>query len=253
MFKVKKVTQDGQCRAMRCKSASHQATAWLCHKHHAEWTNAGQPDLDAIDPGTGTDLTLAVPGTLKTQLDTERLEAQEVLALVQSLPTDTEEQRTYIGALHNQAAQKIADLEAQRTSVTGPMHQIKKTIDGWFSPTVQYYTQIKKALADKLLTHQRLAEQAQVKALQTVQDGVGLATAEVFEVAHNTPAPPANVGVRRRIMYTVEDFDALPAEYKITLPDHAKLRGMVDAQGLDMKVPGVRVYEELAISKGRVG
>src|SRR5687767_6897270 len=52
MFKVKKVTPDGQCCAMRCTSAALDADN-LCERHLEDWQSEGKPALLALSSSKG--------------------------------------------------------------------------------------------------------------------------------------------------------------------------------------------------------
>lgn len=252
MFKVKKSKETGTCWAMRCKVPCHEGGD-LCQKHDEIWRGEGSPPLASAEPtaGPSTALAVSVPATLEGQLTKERMDAQQVLQIVQTLPVDTAEQRDMCGALINQAKDKIKGLEAERKSVTGPLNQIKKTIDGWFSPVEDFYTSVAKTLEKKLLAWEAEQKAARTEGLKLIQAGAGAAPAQAFMAAHQDVSLPDNVGVRRQLSYEITDWAALPGQYKMMVANHEAIKADVAKVGLALNVAGLRVFEDPSITKGR--
>ena len=262
MFNVKKDLKQGTCSAMRCKVPALPPSALtpappmeLCEKHHTLWAGEGCPPLTSVAAAptgeAGAALAVSVPTSLQGSLDKERAEAQQVLQLVQGLPVETPEQREFIGSLINQAGAKVKELEDQRTSVTGPLLQIKRTIDGWFKPPVEFYEAIKKTLAGKLQAWESDQKTARTAALVAIAAGAGLAPAAAFEAAHANVELPDNVGSRTVLEYEITDWAMLPGKYKILVANHEAIKADIAKHGLTLDAPGLRVFETTKVTGGR--
>ncbi len=257
MFSIKKVTKAGQCAAMRCIAPCADL---LCPRHEQEWRDAGMPALttqtDQAPAKAGKEaesgaLVLSVPASLQTELTTARHEAQESLALIAELSTDTEEDRALCSELMKMAAGKVKDLDAQRLTVTKPLNEIVKTVNSWFKPAIEFYGQAKELLGDKLAAALVQQETARKEALALIQENAGDAPAEVFDVAHAPVDAPNGAQVRRTLKYRVTDIKALPDYLKYEVPDAHKIELLVKAEGLKLTIPGLEVYEEVSVGVGR--
>lgn len=252
MFKIKKTIEQGKCAAMRCVAPCFEAGR-LCQKHDEIWRGEGSPPLESAAPpaAKSTSLAVHVPEALQGRLDQERLEAQEVLRFVQGLPTETPQQREAIAGAFNEAKAKLKELETERKSVTGPLNQIKKTIDGWFKPVEDFYKAVADSLEGHLLAWERTQKLLRADALKEIAAGAGQASPAAFQQAHQDVSLPDQVGTRRKLVYEITDWAALPGRYKMMVANHQVIQEDVAAQGLALNVPGLRVFEEGSLVKGR--
>lgn len=247
MFKVKKTSKPGECRAMRCTSPAQDL---LCPRHLEQWEQEGRPALETQTkaPPTGTGL---VPAELETELTEERHKAQKALDLIAKLPAETDADRERLGSLINVAAAQVKRLDEKRKEATGPLLKTKKVIDSWFEAPIEFYKQARQLLEDKLGTKLLEIQQAKDKALAEIQANAGSAPAEAFELAHAPSAAPETVGSKFVTKYRVDDFALVPDKYKLMVLDHAAIARQVMETGMNTVIPGIVVYEEVDIRARR--
>ena len=244
-FNIKKVRTVGQCLAMRCKAG---ASDLLCSKHEDAWRAAGSPPLTV---GTTRAKTVdgegrEVPGVdlaVKPQMDTERGSAQQALQLISDLPITCQSDLDLFGVVIGKAQTKIKELEGQRTSVTKPLLDIKRQIDGWFKPVTDTYKAVVTAAKDRVITYQAEQKAAKDAALAEIEAGGGEASAEAFAVAHAPLELPANLSERKVLKFRVLDISAVPTRHLI-VDDRSVL-----AEGeAGREVPGIEFYHESALT-----
>jgi hypothetical protein len=250
MFKVKKTTKPGECQAMRCNSPAQDK---LCPRHDKEHEQAGRPDLETNTPkpgpaGAGTGM---VPAELEGQLTEERHKAQKALEMVQRLPAETEQDRVRLAALINVAGAQIKTLDDRRKSVTGPLLAIKKTVDGWFSPAIDFYEKAQTCMKDKVSARMLQLEAEAAKARVEVLESPQTAPAESFELAQTPVTAPAGLGSRDVWKYKITSFELVPDKYKLIVLDHAKLTREVQDLGSQAVIPGIEVYKEIQLKGTR--
>jgi hypothetical protein len=248
MFAIKKTTKTGECRAMRCTMKSGDL---LCEKHAIEWKAAGCPPLvrDLSLAPRGDSLATLEP--TRVEMEAERHRAQEALAIIAALPVETEEDRAFIAQCINQATAEVKRLEEKRKGVVAPLNQVVKTVNGWFSPAVEFYSQAKALLSNKLAERIKRLESERTAALAEIQAGGGEASPEAFLVAHASASAPAGTTVRRRLKWRVTDLSKVPDTCLTTIINEGAVDGIVAEYGLKTNIPGIEVYEDITVGAGR--
>ncbi len=149
-------------------------------------------------------------------------------------------------------------VESKRKEYIGPLNDHLKTINDIFKSLTEPLAQADGMTRQKILTYRNNQEQKRREAEEINRQKQELAQREAAfngtgEITIDTtpvvvpPAPPAhvrtevgNLGTAKIWKFEVEDFKALPDEYK--MPDSAKL-GKVVRAGLH-SIPGVRIWSE---------
>lgn len=195
------------------------------------------------DPGS----TALVPAELEGELTQERGRAQECLQMIQTLTIESQADLDLAGELLGSAKAKIKELEEQRKSVTGPLNQVVKTINGWFKPVTEFYESCERALKERVAEH-TLAQQAkQDAALAEIEAGAGDASAEAFAAATQVTENPSNVSTRVRWIWTVENWALVPGKYKKLVLDEAAVAAEVEAHGDRAAIPGITITKDIQV------
>lgn len=177
-------------------------------------------------------------------LERESQETQAGLAELSALSVTTEAERDFALALCQSVKVQRDALECKRKAVTGPLAQVKRTLDGWFKPITNALDQAEAILKGKILAYNRACDLASQKALEAAaatQDPVAAQAALTLAAAPRER--PAGLSERKRLCWEVTDPAAVPLAY--LSPDPAKIQAAVQA-GVD--VPGVRTWLETSLA-----
>lgn len=160
---------------------------------------------------------LALDLELRDALEVERQRTVDAIAKARTFPLDTADQRNKLAALANVAGDRVKELETQRTSVTKPLNEVLRTVNGWFKPLQESLQAFRGAAKARLLEHQKAQEAERTKALAQIQEGAGRAPDEAFAIAHRPIETPA--GLTERVTYEVQVFDHEQIPKAFMLPD----------------------------------
>lgn len=191
----------------------------------------------------------AVPGldlALRDQLELERQRTVDAIAKAGSFPLDTPAQRDKLAALANHAADRIKELETERTKVTQPLNQVLRTVNSWFKPLQESYEAFRDTAKRRLLAHQKAMEAERSAALEVIQEGAGQAPDEAFAVAHRPIEVPA--GMASRVTYKVQVDDPALIPRAFLVPDLRLIKAELQA---GRAVPGCSWVPEESLVKAR--
>lgn len=195
---------------------------------------------------TDTDVSL-LPVKVQESLTVERKSAQESLAMIVNLAITSQADLDFAGELLGLTKSKIKELEAQRTSVTGPLNQAVKTVNGWFKPVTEFYGSCEKALKEKIATHM-LAEQAkQDAALREIEAGAGDASPEAFAAATSVHEAPKNVSLKPRFKWTVTNWAIIPGRFKKMVLAEDLVEREIAEHGINANIPGLLIERDMGI------
>ncbi len=245
MFNIKKSRKSGECSAVRC---TKPAVDLLCEKHEGEWTEAGKPALTSAEPGTS----LAkgpMPKEAVDALDAKRHEMQTILARVQALPLETQEDIDKAGKFASAVKQRMEECETERRSVVDPINGSVKQINGWFKPIQDTGAAILKTIKDRVGA--RLMEMAQEKdaALKSIAASGGVASAEALLVVHTAPVTaPANFSTRRVFEFELVDATLVPEKYWTRVLNKEAIQEEIDALKGAASIPGIAVTSRMVSS-----
>jgi len=168
----------------------------------------------------------------------------ENMKALKELKIEDQETADMISDILKDVHKQLTDSEAKRKEVTGPLNQVKKTIDSWFKPGTEALTEVKKMLLSKIGDYRREIEEKRIAALE----------AGDTETAISIPMPTVPSGVTERKIWTyeVEDESAVPREF-LTV-DYQKISSLVaNSDPETLSIPGVRVFQisKMQMSGGR--
>lgn len=140
-----------------------------------------------------------------------------------------------------------SEYEAKRTSVTGPLNQVLKTVNGWFKPVqttlkameYEWNRKLVEARAQAQLERQKLIEAAKAAEEPEIMR-------ESLVAASEAVLTTSTVSFRDRYVFEVHDPEAVPREY--LCPDEAKIGKVVAALKDKTSIPGVRVWNDPIVS-----
>lgn len=253
-MQLRKKPVPGRCNVNRCvkEAAPPEGNPHgLCAQHYNEWIAAGSPDLTAAPApkkqAPGSDIAV-----IQTELEPVRNQLDQVLQFVAAVPFDatctfgavTMSGLEALGAMREEARQKLKELESKRTSITKPLLAAKRAADEVFAPATQQCEAVMNTCTSRLTDYerQRLAAQREAAALvQTTPDDPHL-----LAVAHGAAEPlPAQVSTRVVFTYEVLDFAAVPDECK-QIDDH-HVRERIRLSGGTIEIPGIRVVQDVKV------
>lgn len=242
MFKISQKPKPGVCRANRCKEPPVAMTPdgiELCDRHHKMWIQAGSPAFDKPQDRQGRSANLAVPTEVVTALQVEATEAEQSVALIQTLPIATQADVDQLGVFGQAVRAKLKELEEKRKSVTQPMNQALRAANALFKPVRLHLEACKDALNARLLEAQAQSQAQQDQALKAIQDAGGHVDETTLTQAHEAPQLPEGASTRQVVDFTITDPKLVP--HDLCSPDPAKikvyavaalLRGITEAPGL---------------------
>lgn len=146
--------------------------------------------------------------------------------------------------------------DAQRKQATGPLNQLKRTIDSWFAPALDACETVEHKLRAALSAWDKVLEAARREAMATAQRFVqerdtqgmtaALAVANAPELAHR----PEAVGFRRKWIARVCNVALMPAQF--IQPDEKALAAYCAKYSIDetpIAIPGV-IFERESTTIG---
>lgn len=255
-MQLRKKPVPGRCNANKCvKEAAPPAgnPHGLCAQHYNEWVASSSPALTTSPtgktkaPAAGSDLAV-----IQTELEPVRNQLDQVLQFVAAVPFDAECNFGHVtmtglealGAMREEARQKLKELEAKRTSITKPLLAAKRAADEVFAPATQQCEAVMNTCTSRLTDYerQRLAAQREAAALvQTTPDDPHL-----LAVAHGSAEPlPAQVSTRVVFTYEVIDFAAVPDECKQIDDQH--VLELIRLSGGTIEIPGIRIVQDVKV------
>ncbi len=161
------------------------------------------PKKTKADP-TGLDL------AVRDQLEQDRERTTDAISKAAAFPVETSEQRDKLSAFVSKSAERVKELEAERTKVTKPLNEVLRTVNGWFKPVRDAHEAFQRAGKARLA--ERLAElkAEQDAALEQIQEGGGEAPNEAFAVAHTVVSAPAGMTTKTVHRLVVDDPMQVP-------------------------------------------
>lgn len=195
-----------------------------------------------------------------------KLQAEAELAVVEDLPgivVETPEDYQQADAVLTEILQRKDAITAMRTSATGPLYGVIRTVEGWFRPVLGAYTTLETTIKQRMGAYAQLTAEAEAEARRAAQTAVESGDAGALVESLNTAedavavreAVAARVTFRWQVKRVAEDL--LPSEY--WTPDLAKIEAVAKAAGSaeegsdgEPVIPGV-VFERVANVAGSHG
>lgn len=166
-------------------------------------------------------------------------------------------QQTYDFACEQlrEVSTKRKDFAAQEKTATQPINSALSVIRGWFKTVDEPLKSIEQLLKQKIAAYTAAEQdknQAKLnEAAALFQQGQGTEGLKLMTQVQAAPvAKAAGVSTVKRITFRYTDEKLVPREY--CAPVDALIRAQVKLSGLQTKIPGVEVYEELGVSAKRI-
>jgi len=231
-MRVKQRTKPGECARVRCTAA---AADLFCPRHEEEWREEGSPPVksesERVNP---LDLDKELQDQLRQEAERIGLAVVKVSKFLLSIP----EQRNRLSKMIDRAAERKKELEVQRTSVTQPLNQVLRTINGWFKPVTEqidsFMREGKRVLKEEL---DRVDAEAKA-ALKAIEDAGGDGDAATFLAAHASSEVPEGMTAVQVYSIQVVDYSQVPFKYTVLNERSAllDLKAGLDIPGLKLRV-----------------
>jgi hypothetical protein len=182
----------------------------------------------------------------------ERTRAEVALEKLRLLNVVTADHIVVASGLLQYVKGEWSRIEDQRTSITKPLLEAKRKIDGMFSEAlsalVESESVLKRKIADAHLAIQQQNLLAQQAAQAHLQQGDARAAA-VASQGIQTMQAPAGVRFADAWTYRIVDASLLPRQFLTA--DLKKIAAHVKTHGLGMPIPGVTVEKDVSIAAGK--
>lgn len=209
----------------------------------------------ATAPGSdvaGAALTLTTPD-LSAQLQSEASELGEALTLVRDYRIEPvgapghEESLAFAEESRKLTKEQWAEYENQRTSVTGPLNGVLKTVNGWFRPVLTTLKAMETAWNQKIVdaATQAAAAQRALIAEARATEAPAIMKETLVEASAMVLRPSA-VTLRDNWVFEVYDPAAVPQEY--LCPDLEKIGKVVGVLKDKTAIPGVRAWNATIVA-----
>lgn len=169
---------------------------------------------------------------------------------VQTVQIGDDDQYQWAATTLRQIKGRLAALEEQRTSLTGPLNKVVKQINAMFKESSEVWDQAALFLSKAMETYYTMRLQAQAQArqgmAQAVHHGQPQAYAQLVHTALVAEPPVADgISTQERWLYEVVDENALPREF--LMRDDRKIGEYVRTMKAQAQIPGVRVWPEVKV------
>lgn len=248
----KKGRVEGVCDGSRCKAteglvgygpgvATDEAmgTVWLCPRH----VRVLDGDKE-VEPQQMTDEEVQKLMAVKTT------DAEAVLTMTRDFQITTQGDMDFANECLRDVKGELKWINEERGQATKPMNTALAVIRGWFKPAQDHFEASKKIWNDKILAFLAVQEEAQRKAMASVQqanaagDVAGVAQA-MTQAAGAVVEAPKGQSTRETWHFEITDPAAVPAVF--CSPDPAKITAAIAQGGGDPGIPGVRVFKRKSI------
>jgi len=260
LFKLVQKSTPGQCDAMRCKEESIGETdyidgrkAQLCELHMRDLQRyAGS--TEPVESATLT--TTVVPtdslenilvsnlavksGAVESREETAK-EIHGIALAIKVINIDSRDKADQLLSLVHEEEKKLkAEVNAMYKPIKDAAKATKNRLDSWFGPTLDFYTEAKSALKEKLGSFLR-AEKA--------KEDVALATGDHEAAALCATEASENVRLKRSYNYAIlNDGKNLPLE--LLAPDDTKNAEIVKLLPREMLIPNYDLISALVKEHG---
>lgn len=255
---LKKKPKAYTCHAMRCRVKDSLYTVedpenlgpgqtTLCDRHLKAYqaepaeptgTEVAAPPTSEPAPAVGQTSVIPTQESILATVEPIRLEAAGMHTALANLTIVDQGGLDAAAPVLAWVKGKLKALEAQRTSVTKPLLDLKKTIDSWFVPGKSQLSELERHIKAAMEGYVTSQEQARLAALHAGQHTEALAVEQ--------PVMPQGVSTRTVWQFEITDVDSIPREYMV--PDGAKISAHVQQNKAQSSIPGVRAFPKTGIS-----
>lgn len=192
-----------------------------------------------------TKITKAAPEADVAKLASYRSQATELAAFLRSAPCSTAAEEAWFSSQLSSVRGLLKSLEDERTSITKPMLEAKRRVDGLFAPATKPLQECEGIIRGKLAdaARARFAAEAEARRLAAEAAAAGDPGAAIVALA-SAPEAVVTTGSSARVVrkWRVVDLAAVPREY-LTV-DTESVEAALTA---GVEIPGVEVYDDVAV------
>lgn len=208
-----------------------------------------QPDANAVP--AAMQVLSQVPAIVQESFS-ENDRAKVALDKLRNFPIYTAEQIAIAGDVLQYMKGEWQRIEDRRTSITKPLLEVKRAIDGVFKPALDTLVEAEQILKGKIAqAHQAIQAAnfaAQQAAQQHLQQGDARAAALATQNFQPTQAPQ---GLQFRDVWEWRVVDATQLPREFLTADTKKIAAYVKKHGDKANIPGVVVTKNTMITAGR--
>lgn len=249
-------TKAGVCDARRCKGVNDLTVfvngMKLCPRHvemltadeihelgSEEPTGAFDEDYDQPNDSAGA----VAPATdIQGYIEPIKAEAEEMIEQLADFTIENEEAAEIAAELFNDVNNQINELEAKRTSVTGPLNKSLRELNSWFKPAKQALEKAKSVFKRELEAWAEKQESLRLAACEECN------AKEVLELA--VAPTPSNLGSRTTWTFEVEDMSKVPIEFMMV--NEQAVRAAIKATDPEtLEIDGIRIFQKTSVVAGR--
>lgn len=186
---------------------------------------------------------VVVPPERQAAIKAEESEAMAALEGLRDWPVNTPQDEESAAELLIAVKSKWRDIDAQRKTITGPLHQAKKAVDALFKPALGFYSDAERILKGKLAEASNRREEAKRAAMMAAQASAAAQDANATHGhlaaarAAEAQQAPAGISFRESWDFEVEDPTAVPLAFKSV--DAGKVNAFLDQYKHSETVPAV--------------
>lgn len=159
------------------------------------------------------------------------------------------------------AAESLAEIKGDKErfkavldSAVEPAEQSINIIKSWFKPGLDTFEQIEKIFKEKIKVAYETSFQKQHEALKEAAEasiaGDEDTADEAMERANAFELQPIKgLSLRNTWDYEIEDFDAVPDEYKVV--DDKKVMAVIRAHKGKINIPGIKPIRKTGVASGK--
>ena len=163
---------------------------------------------------------------------------------IRQMPVTNDAEQDFAARLLGEIKGTWAELEKERTAITGPMNKALRATNDLFRPAAKALEHEEAYLKLRIVEYLEAKSQANTAALQlaAVAPTPELAQQAIQTVA--PVAPPQGVSVRHVWKFEVTDANQVPREF--CSPDEKKIKAAFELGMTD--IPGVKFFQEAVVS-----
>lgn len=184
---------------------------------------------------------------------TQKAEAEDYLKELDGFTVDDQEDLELAAESLKEVKSRVKRLDEMKKRITDPMNEAIKEVRKLFAPPIDYWGQCERKLKKAIAVGHERAHEKQKKALKAVAEAsqagdTERAAAAMEAAARSDFEPVKGLSIRHTFDFEIEDFDAVPDEYKVV--DEAKVKAVIRAHKGAVNIPGIKVVRKSSIASG---
>ena len=197
--------------------------------------------------------TAEITTTDRDAAQTQKAEAEDYLKELDGFTVDDQEDLELAAESLKEVKSRVKRLDEMKKRITDPMNEAIKEVRKLFAPPIDYWGQCERKLKKAIAEGHARAHEKQRKALKAAakasQAGDAEGAAAAMEAAARSDFEPVKgLSMRHTFDFEIEDFDAVPDEYKVV--DEQKVKAVIRAHKGTVNIPGIKVIRKSSIASG---